>query len=162
MDVSRTDSEDLESKSYEELVAVWREKMSHRLRSQHINAILLLSFAVLPMTSVTVLRTFHCEEFKDIDASFLSADYARQCGTPEHASMVIYAIFMILVYPVGIPCAYFAILYERVASTRTPTRRPRSSRGGAPTRASRRSSSCSNTCGPSAGGSRSPTRCGAS
>ena len=113
LNVSRTDSEDLESKSYEELVAVWREKMSHRLRSQHINAILLLSFVVLPTTSVTVLRTFHCEEFKDIDARFLSADYARQCGTPEHASMVIYAIFMILVYPVGIPCAYFAILFTK-------------------------------------------------
>ena len=43
--------------------AMWLKLHVQKMRAQHLNAVLLLSFMVLPTSSVTVLHTFHCRKF---------------------------------------------------------------------------------------------------
>ncbi len=91
---------DTHSTSSDELTVLWLARRRQKLLSQHINAFLLLTFIVLPTTSVTILRTFHCEEF-DTKDHYLYADLSRECFTPDHQSMSAYAWIMVFVYPVG-------------------------------------------------------------
>ena len=57
-----------------------------------------------------------CEEFPDIDARYLIADYSIKCGTmtdwdERYAFFRSYAILMFLVYPLGVPLLYFFLLF---------------------------------------------------
>jgi hypothetical protein len=70
----------------------------------------LVAFCVLPSTSLVIFRVFQCHEFND-GASFLTADMSISCDTAEYDSYVGYAIFCILIFPVGIPLSFFAVLH---------------------------------------------------
>ena len=85
-----------------ELTSLWLGSRRQALLRKHLNAFLLLTFIVLPTTSVTIMRTFHCESF-DTDERFLHVDLSLKCDTPEHASMCTFAVIMIFLYPIGIP-----------------------------------------------------------
>ena len=106
--------EDDEKPDQATCIAWWLKTRKESLRSHHINLLLLLSFIVLPTSSVTVLRTFDCKLF-DTGNSYLVADYVRKCGvdgdddgqldygefTDAHKPYAIYAALMCLVYPLG-------------------------------------------------------------
>ena len=69
--------------------------------------LLTLSFLVFPMVSSAAFQAFPCEEFDD--GSFLRADFAIECGTPEHDQVVTLAWVGILLYPVGISLLYIVL-----------------------------------------------------
>eukprot|EP00964_Phaeocystis_antarctica_P047425 scaffold27425_cov69-Phaeocystis_antarctica.AAC.12 len=62
--------------------------------------LLKLSFLVFPMVSSAAFQAFACEEF-DNGKSFLRADFAVECYTPEHDSLQGLAILGILRLPGG-------------------------------------------------------------
>jgi hypothetical protein len=72
--------------------------------------LLTLSFLVLPMVSSTTFQAFSCEDFED--GSFLRADFAINCNTPEYVEVVSLAWIGILLYPVGISLLY-TVLFRK-------------------------------------------------
>ncbi|CAM9843693.1 unnamed protein product [Scytosiphon promiscuus] len=79
--------------------------------SRHIAAGLLLTFLVFTSTSTVVFETFACDNEVVEGESYLRADYKLSCDSAEHIWYMVYAGFMIAVYPVGIPLLYAFILY---------------------------------------------------
>ena len=72
--------------------------------------LLTLSFLVLPMVSSTTFQAFSCEDFED--GSFLRADFAIDCNTPEYVEVVSLAWVGILLYPVGISLLYTVLFHK--------------------------------------------------
>ncbi|CAM9334760.1 unnamed protein product [Discosporangium mesarthrocarpum] len=90
--------------------------VEHRQResiwARHMSIFLLLTFLVYSTTSTVIFQTFACDEISELKESYLRADYRLPCHSPEHDMYKIYAGFMVLVYPVGIPTLYFLMLYK--------------------------------------------------
>lgn len=53
---------------------------------------------------------FACDDLED-GKRYLRADYRIECNSARHEAFEIYAAFMILVYPVGIPLFYAVLLF---------------------------------------------------
>eukprot|EP01033_Poteriospumella_lacustris_P006925 gene6925-4991_t len=93
---------------------VWRT-----WRSRGISVYFYLSYLVLPSVSVTIFQTFICQNVdpngEDANENdwFLTADMSISCSSPYYKSWRAYAIFMIFVYPIGIPLSYLVMLYKR-------------------------------------------------
>ncbi|GMI58414.1 hypothetical protein TeGR_g1540 [Tetraparma gracilis] len=83
----------------------------NELADQVFNSFLLLTFLVLPTTSTKILNTFACDEFDD-GSRLLKGDLSIDCDSATHKFFEIYAMCMIVVYPVGIPAMYFVLLYK--------------------------------------------------
>eukprot|EP00903_Cladosiphon_okamuranus_P011974 g11246.t1 len=85
-----------------------------RINQRHAKSMYLISFLVYSSASSTVFQTFACDEIDRVDTKeyFLRADYSTQCYTTEHRVYMVYAGFMCLVYPLGIPVAYWSFLYK--------------------------------------------------
>lgn len=81
------------------------------VRHRHLSVVLLLTFLVYSSVSATLFRSFACEELDD-GKNYLRADYRIECDSPRHAADQVYAGFMILLYPVGIPVFYAALLFR--------------------------------------------------
>eukprot|EP00903_Cladosiphon_okamuranus_P020453 g18773.t1 len=79
--------------------------------SRHMAAGLLITFLVFTSTSTIAFKTFACDEEAVEGESFLRADYSLSCNTTKHTWYEVYAGFMILVYPIGIPLLYAYILW---------------------------------------------------
>jgi len=77
-----------------------------------IYLIQLLAFIVLPSTSLTLFTLFDCTHFPDGKA-FVTSDLSMQCYTPKHQGFMVYSSFMLLVFPIGIPMGFFALLYPK-------------------------------------------------
>jgi hypothetical protein len=73
---------------------------------------LYISFFVFSTISTQVFQTFVCEEFED-GKSYLVVDSNLECYTYEHKQNMVYAGFMIFLYPVGIPLYYAFHLYRK-------------------------------------------------
>jgi hypothetical protein len=86
-----------------------------RLLSRHQTAFLVMTFLVYSTVSTTVFQTFACDTIEGTGASYLRADYSITCGTHKHILYRLYAAFMILVYPIGIPAIYAYLLWSRKA-----------------------------------------------
>ena len=82
-----------------------------RIDHTHATFLYLISFLVYSASSSTIFETFACDDI-DTGESFLRADHGIQCFTVEHRVYMVYAGFMCLVYPFGIPFCYAAILYQ--------------------------------------------------
>ena len=65
--------------------------------------------------SSAAFQAFACDEF-DNGKSFLRADFAVECYTPEHDSLQGLAILGILLYPVGISLLY-SVLFLKARET---------------------------------------------
>ena len=61
--------------------------------------------------SSAAFQAFACDEF-DNGKSFLRADFAVECDTPEHDSLQGLAIIGILLYPVGISLLYSVLFLK--------------------------------------------------
>ncbi|CAM9261198.1 unnamed protein product, partial [Laminaria digitata] len=84
-----------------------RSRINHR----HATFMYLVSFLVYTNASSRIFQTFACVDL-DTGDSFLRADHSIKCNTPKHQAYMVYAGFMCLVYPFGIPFCYAAILYQ--------------------------------------------------
>jgi hypothetical protein len=71
---------------------------------------LTFTFVIYPAASNTIFNTFNCESFDD-GFTGLKSDFSIDCTSSEHTAFVWYAVLMVLVYPLGIPAMYIAIMY---------------------------------------------------
>ena len=56
---------------------------------------------------------FNCEHFDD-DSAYLRIDYSTECHTTKWNLYLIYAVAMLLVFPVGIPLCYWVSLWKHL------------------------------------------------
>ncbi|CAM9790765.1 unnamed protein product [Scytosiphon promiscuus] len=82
-----------------------------RIRHKHQTALLLLTFLVYSSVSSMVFQTFACETLDD-GIEYLRGDYRIYCTDATHKAFEVYAGFMMIVYPVGIPLLYAILLYQ--------------------------------------------------
>lgn len=94
------------------------ERIMTEARRKHLAALVLVTFLIYSTASSLVLQTFSCDTLDDGN-SYLRADYSLLChvgGGAEnvlHLRYMIYAGVMVLIYPLGIPLLYAALLYWR-------------------------------------------------
>lgn len=84
-----------------------------------VSTLLGMLFLIYPSVSRTIFATFWCEDFPyanqtlNLSTSALRADYTISCetdGDSQRTAYIIYAGFMVLIYPVGVVVLYFALL----------------------------------------------------
>ena len=63
-----------------------------------------------PVHYIGYFPIFVCTEVEN--ERYLVADMSLNCGSNEYRDGAIYAAFMVLVYPVGIPMMYLWMLYQ--------------------------------------------------
>lgn len=85
---------------------------------KYLTIFLIGTFLVLPGVSVYIFRVFSCHDIDpndDVpgDDIYMRADYSISCVSSRYYFGRIYAVCMILVYPVGVPFLYFILLYSR-------------------------------------------------
>eukprot|EP00903_Cladosiphon_okamuranus_P017273 g15917.t1 len=78
---------------------------------KYVSLVLLLTFLVYASVSSTLFMTFVCEELDD-GKNYLRADYRIECDSSKHRAFMGYAGCMILLYTVGIPAFYGALLFR--------------------------------------------------
>ncbi|KAG5179505.1 hypothetical protein JKP88DRAFT_326500, partial [Tribonema minus] len=83
-----------------------------RLAAADLKLFLVFTFVIFSGVSTIVLQTFACETLEGTGISYLRADYSMKCQTSEHSAYMVYAGFMILVYPIGIPALYAWVLRQ--------------------------------------------------
>ena len=84
----------------------------NHIKDTAFSIFLTLTYLVYSSVSTTIFDTFNCAAFGDDATEFMMSDLSVDCGTSMHIKMQIYAGFMILFYPVGIPCLYFTLLFR--------------------------------------------------
>lgn len=98
----------------------WAEKSLHKgdeIRQTHFVDkcwvfLLYTLFFLYPSVSRTVLMLFNCERL-DHAEYYLRADYRIQCGVGQHKQYVnSYGYLAMFVYPIGIPVAFFLLLWR--------------------------------------------------
>lgn len=101
------------------MVASGRSPVDDRMaRSQihrrHASILLWVSFLVYSTVSSNILQTFACDHI-DNGMSFLRVDHSVECYTPKHSFFMVYAGFMSVLYPFGIPLCYALVLHRHRA-----------------------------------------------
>ena len=81
------------------------------IRHKHVSMALLVTFLVYSSVSSVVFQMFACEHLDD-GKRYLMADYIIDCDSAKHRALQIYAGFMVLIYPVGIPVFYAWLLFS--------------------------------------------------
>lgn len=81
------------------------ERAMRQVQQKHLTAALFVVFYIYSSVSFTIFRTFACETLDD-NVSYLRADYSLTCSTVRHSMFEAYAMFMVCVYPVGIPLIF--------------------------------------------------------
>ncbi|CAN0015842.1 unnamed protein product, partial [Hapterophycus canaliculatus] len=79
--------------------------------NKHVSMVLLLTFLVYSSVSATLFSTFACDNV-DKKTRYLRADYSIKCDSPTHIAFQVYAGFMIVLYTIGIPAFYGALLFK--------------------------------------------------
>ena len=79
------------------------------------SAMLLISFVVLPFASTNLFRVFLCTDFDD-GQRFLTADYSLSCDSSAHDYMAVFSSLMLLVFPIGIPLMFAALVWKHRAA----------------------------------------------
>jgi multisubunit Na+/H+ antiporter MnhG subunit len=84
--------------------------------ARHYLVFLAMTFLIYSTVSTTVFQTFACDSVDDSAismTSYLRADYSIECGTLEHKAYKVYAGFMVIIYPLGIPALYAWLLWSK-------------------------------------------------
>jgi hypothetical protein len=81
------------------------------LRTTTFTTFLIINFLVYPSSSNIILATFACRTLDD-GSSVLVKDPSVSCQSPVYARYLVYAVFMLFVYPAGIPALYGTLLYR--------------------------------------------------
>jgi hypothetical protein len=83
--------------------------------AKHYLVFLAMTFFLYSTVSTTVFQTFACDTIDDsatTKTSYLRADYSILCGTAKHSAYKVYAAFMVIIYPLGIPALYAWLLWS--------------------------------------------------
>lgn len=83
-----------------------RAKAIRQIRSQGIFLWLLLSFLIYPSVSTQIFQFFSCQKFRGFDNKrgnerVLQIDYSISCRSDDYKAMRIYALYALIIYPVG-------------------------------------------------------------
>ncbi|KAG5179621.1 hypothetical protein JKP88DRAFT_326159 [Tribonema minus] len=97
--------------------------------------VLCFTFLIFSTTSTIVFQareglTFACDDVAGTGKSYLRADYAVECGTPQHYRYSLFSMLMIAVYPIGIPALYAVMLWRHRADFAARRARCRGGDGG--------------------------------
>jgi len=101
-------------------------KTAIKIAESHISSIesrtaslfFLLIFVILPSTCTVIFRMFSCRNI-DTDgvvegsSEFLIADFSLSCSSERYLIGSSWALWMILVYPIGCPVLFFYVLYRK-------------------------------------------------
>ena len=94
-------------------------------RGKGTQAVLMLCFFSLPMTSSVITSAFKCEEF-DVGGAeplrVMAADMLIECGTSKHTSIIRFASVALAAIPFGVPLGIGVMLWSRrdeIASRKT-------------------------------------------
>lgn len=82
-----------------------------KIDRRHASVLFWVSFLVYSTTSSVIFKTFGCDDL-DTGKSYLRVDHSVQCYTAKHTGFMWYAGIMVIVYPIGIPFCYAAVLYR--------------------------------------------------
>lgn len=102
------------------------EDAVQNVRHKHVSMALLVTFLVYSSVSSVVFQMFACDDLDDGN-NYLRADYTINCDSTKHRAFQIYAGFMMMLYPVGIPALYAYILFKNSNILRDKSRREESS-----------------------------------
>jgi hypothetical protein len=94
------------------MLLVYKSSSSADVKNKCIAFFLKMTYLVFPGVSTVVLQTFPCMAF-DTKDSFLKADFSIDCNAAERPAVVAYAIFMVVLYPIGITAMYAALLWKQ-------------------------------------------------
>ena len=78
-------------------------------QSRLVQIALIVSFTILIGTSASIFNFFKCVKYDTV--TVLVLDYAVDCESTRYKSFIAYAIVMIIIYPIGIPASYAAMLW---------------------------------------------------
>ena len=96
-------------------IALHRNRGSERalgaVRQKHANATIVIALMLYSMASSAVFRAFACDPLDD-GKVYLRSDYRIECNSPKHKAFQIYAAFMLVVYPLGIPIMFALLLFR--------------------------------------------------
>ena len=96
-------------------IALHRNRGSERalsaVRRKHVNATIVIALLLYSMTSSAVFRAFACDPLDDENV-YLRADCRINCNSPKHKAFQIYAAFMLVAYPLGIPTMFALLLFR--------------------------------------------------
>ena len=97
-------------------IALHRNRGSERALSavqrKHANATIVIALLLYSMTSSAVFRAFACDSLDD-GRIYLRSDYRIDCDSPKHKAFQIYAAFMLVAYPLGIPISFAFLLFRK-------------------------------------------------
>lgn len=99
-------------------------KVVLEIQRKHLSILLFVMFLIYSSVSTTVFEAFGCDPLDD-GVTYVRADYRLRCTGAEHRAYQIFAGFMILVYPVGIPLILGMWLFKHryaLSSTQEKTR----------------------------------------
>jgi hypothetical protein len=71
---------------------------------------LLITYLVYPFGCKVIFSMFDCIKVDGQD--YLRSDISIRCDTPAHKSAEAFSVFMILVFPLGLPALYFGMLWH--------------------------------------------------
>ena len=94
-------------------IALHRNRGSERalsaVRRKHANAAVIIALLLYSMASSAAFRAFACDPLDD-GKVYLRSDYRIECDSPKHKAFQIYAAFMLVAYPLGIPILFSLLL----------------------------------------------------
>jgi hypothetical protein len=91
-----------------------RSSKLEAILAKHLLIFLTMTFLIYSTVSTVIFQTFACDTIAAGD-SYLRADYSISCTTTKHKWYRLYSGIMILVYPIGIPVIYAALLWRQRA-----------------------------------------------
>jgi hypothetical protein len=80
------------------------------VKNRYLACLFYFSYLILPSITSAIFPFFVCTEVEK--ERYLVADMNLNCGSEEWRDGAIYAAFMVLVYPVGLPMMYLWMLYQ--------------------------------------------------
>lgn len=73
---------------------------------------LFLMFLIYPGVSSTILRLYLCKHFDGLNGDWLLADLRVECFTVTWIIFALNGIYLIIIYPLGIPAFFFYLLWS--------------------------------------------------
>jgi len=77
-----------------------------QLKSSRFSTFLGLSYIVFVSASTMAFTTFLCKQYGDDETHYLIADRSIDCGSDSHKAYQVFALIMVLVYPIGVTTMY--------------------------------------------------------
>ena len=99
-----------------------------RFRGRFATPALVLTYVCFPTVSSKIFQTFDCDaRFEDAEGNpqrFLRADYGIDCDSDAHRPYFVWACCAVVLFPVGVPCAYAWLLVTNRNKINPPLENP--------------------------------------